>query len=191
MSLTVVLLRFISLLALASPMLLGTRRPLRKDRQTPKQTAHARRAVAANFGAFGLFFPILFVFASSTHASTALALALIGCLIAVTGSVIVWRSRSELGPAWSLLPKAGDQTGLVTTGPYRIVRHPIYLGLSILTIGQAVAFSNALACLIVLACVVPSLLWRAYEEEKLLISVFRPHYASYRRQTKMIVPYVL
>ena len=191
MSLTVVLLRVLSLLALASPMLLGTRRPFRDSRQTPNQTARGRLAVFAKFGAFGLFLPILFVFASSTHAPTALALALIGCAIAVTGSVIVWRSRSALGPAWSLLPKADDQTGLVTTGPYRLVRHPIYLGLSMLTFGQAVAFSNALACLIVLACVAPSFLWRAHEEEKVLIRVFGQDYASYRGQTKVIIPYVL
>jgi protein-S-isoprenylcysteine O-methyltransferase Ste14 len=109
----------------------------------------------------------------------------------VTGSVLVWKSRLELGAAWSLLPKAGDQTGVVTSGPYRLVRHPIYLGLSVLAVGQAVAFSSGPAFLLVVACVIPSFVWRAREEESFLISIFGELYISYRKKTKMIIPHVL
>ena len=191
MSLTVALLRATSLLALASPLLIGKRRPAPEDRLTPDTIVRARLAVFANFGAFGLFFPALFVFAGSTHAPWALALGVVGGAIAVTGAVIVWKSRVELGAAWSLLPKAGEQTGVVTSGPYRLVRHPIYLGLSVLAVGQAVAFSSGPAFLIVLACVIPSFVWRAREEERLLISIFGELYVSYCKKTKMIVPHVL
>ncbi len=191
MSPTVALLRALSLLALASPMFVPRRRPAPENRRTPDKTAHTRLAVCANFGAFGLFFPALFVFSGSTHGPRALALGVAGCAIAVTGSVIVWKSRLELGPAWSLVPKASDQTGLITSGPYRLVRHPIYLGLSLLAIGQAVAFESAPALLIVLTGMIPSFVWRAFEEERVLVSVFGEHYVSYRKQTKMFVPYVL
>ena len=68
MSPTVALLRAISLLALASPMFIGKRRPGPEDRLMPDKTVRARLAVFANFGAFGLFFPALFVFAGSTRA---------------------------------------------------------------------------------------------------------------------------
>ena len=188
---TVALLRALSLLALASPLFLPRRRPAPENRRTPDKTAHTRLAVCANFGAFGLFFPALFVFSGSTHGPRALALGVAGCAIAVMGSVIVWKSRLELGPAWSLVPKARDQTGFMTSGPYRLVRHPIYLGLSLLAIGQAVAFDSAPALLIVLTGVIPSFVWRAFEEERVLVSVFGEQYVSYRKQTKMFVPYVL
>jgi protein-S-isoprenylcysteine O-methyltransferase Ste14 len=191
MSPTVALLRAISLLALASPMFIGKRRPGPEDRLRPDKTVRARLAVCANFGAFGLFFPALFVFAGSMHAPWALALGVLGCAIAVTGSVLVWKSRLELGAAWSLLPQAGDQTGVVTSGPYRLVRHPIYLGLSVLAVGQAVAFSSGPAFLLVVACVIPSFVWRAREEESFLISIFGELYVSYRKKTKMIIPHVL
>ena len=191
MSLTVALLRAASLLALASPMFIGKRRLGPEDRLRPHTAMHARLAVFANFGAFGLFFPALFVFAGSTRAPWALALGVLGCAIAVTGSVLVWKSRVELGAAWSLLPKAGEQTGVVTSGPYRFVRHPIYLGLSVLAVGQAVAFSSGPAFLIVAAGVIPSFVWRAREEERLLISLFGEVYVAYRKKTKMIVPHVL
>ena len=182
MSPTVALLRAISLLALASPMFIGKRRPAPEDRLMPDKTVRARLAVFANFGACGLFFPALFVFADSTRAPWALALGVLGCAIAVTGSVIVWRSRLALGAAWSLLPKAGEQTGVVTSGPYRLVRHPIYLGLSVVAVGQAVAFSSGPALLLVWACVIPSFVWRAREEERLLIRIFGEVYVSYRKK---------
>src|SRR5688572_17205342 len=138
MSLIVVLLRVLSLLLLATPMLLAPR-AFRHIRHTPNQIAGGQLAVLANFGAFMVFFPTLFMFAGSTRDLAALVSGIAGCVIAVMGSAIVSRSRSALGPAWSLLPKAGDQTGLITTGPYRVVRHPIYLGLSVSSIGLAVA----------------------------------------------------
>ena len=148
MSPTVALLRAISLLALASPMFIGKRRPAPEDRLRPDQTVRARLAVFTNFGAVGLFFPALVIFAGSTHAPWALALGVLGCAIAVTGSVTIWKSRLALGAAWSLLPKAGEQTGVVTSGPYRLIRHPIYLGLSVVAVGQAVAFSSGPAPLL-------------------------------------------
>jgi protein-S-isoprenylcysteine O-methyltransferase Ste14 len=191
MSPTVALLRAISLLALVSPMFIGKCRPSPEDRLMPHKTIRARLVVFANFGAVGLFYLALFVFAGSTHTPWALALGVAGCVIAVTGSVIVRRSRVALGPAWSLLPKAGEQTGVVTSGPYRLIRHPIYLGLSVLAVGQAVAFSSGPALLLVLACVIPSFVWRAREEERLLIRIFGELYVSYRKKTKMIVPHVL
>ena len=191
MSLTVALLRATSLLALASLLFISKRRPGPEGRLMPHKTIRAGLAVLANFGAVGLFFPALFGFAGSTCAPWALALGVLGGAIALTGSILVWKSRLELGAAWSLLPKAGDQTGVVTSGPYRRVRHPIYLGLSVLAIGQAVAFSSGPAVFIVLACVIPSFVWRAREEERFLISIFGEVYVSYRQKTKMIVPYVL
>jgi protein-S-isoprenylcysteine O-methyltransferase Ste14 len=190
MSVAVVLLRALSLLLLVSPMLLA-HRAFRGTRHAPSRIAGARLALLANFSVFIVFFPTLFIFAKSPQGLAALGLGIAGCAIAATGSAIVWRSRSELGPAWSLLPKAGNQTGLVTTGPYRVVRHPIYLGLSVSTVGLAVAFGNAPALLVVLSCVVPSFLWRALVEERLLIGVFGAQYDSYREKTKMIVPYIL
>ena len=78
--------------------------------------------------------------------------------------------------------------GLVTTGPYRRVRHPIYLGFVGLAMGQAIAFGSWQACLIVLCGVVPTFMWRARAEEVLLGRAFGESDAMYRRQTWMIFP---
>ncbi|MEZ5936067.1 MAG: isoprenylcysteine carboxylmethyltransferase family protein [Alphaproteobacteria bacterium] len=92
------------------------------------------------------------------------------------------------GPAWSLVPKADRETGIVTTGPYRQVRHPIYLGLTMLAAGQAVAFSSWPALLIVLTGLAPNFAWRACAEETLLSRTFGERYAACRRRTRMIIP---
>src|SRR5262245_62176282 len=98
----------------------------------------------------------------------ALQPALSGCLLAMAGAALVIRSRLELGPAWSFVRKADQGAGLVTTGPYRLVRHPIYLALALLATDQALAFDSWPALVVVLAAVVPTLTWRARAEEKLL-----------------------
>jgi protein-S-isoprenylcysteine O-methyltransferase Ste14 len=142
----------------------------------------------ANLAAFGVFFASLVIFSGSSEAPLALPLAMSGCILAVAGATLVLRSRAELGAAWSFVPKADQSTGLVTTGPYRLVRHPIYLGLIMLALGQALAFSSWLAGVIVLVGIVPTFAWRAGAEETLLSRAFGERHVLYRRQTKMIIP---
>ena len=121
----------------------------------------------------------------------ALLAALSGCLLALAGVALVRRSRTELGSAWSFVPKADRGTGIVTTGPYRLVRHPIYLGFALLATGQALAFGSWPALMIVLFGIVPTLAWRARAEEKVLSRVFGERYAAYQQRTRMIIPYLL
>jgi protein-S-isoprenylcysteine O-methyltransferase Ste14 len=98
------------------------------------------------------------------------------------------RSRAALGPAWSFVPKADQGTELVTTGPYRLVRHPIYFGL--FALGEALAFGSWPAVTIVLSGIAPTFAWRARAEEKLLSRTFGDRYAAYRQRTRMIIPYL-
>jgi protein-S-isoprenylcysteine O-methyltransferase Ste14 len=100
----------------------------------------------------------------------------------------VLRSRAELGAAWSLAPKADQGTALVTTGPYRVVRHPIYLGLFLVAIGSAIAFGSWPAFLAVLLGVFPTFAWRAHAEDRLLLRTFGERFEAYRQRTGMIIP---
>src|SRR5687768_554237 len=149
MSTLVIVLRVISLAAFAAPMLLGNRAQVGEPAQRASRRATDRTPLVANIAAFGLLFASLFL-SSSPAGAMALPLALSGCTLALAGAALVLRSRAELGSAWSLLPKAGRDTGLVTAGPYRLVRHPIYLGLTLLASGNALSFGSAAALVIVL-----------------------------------------
>lgn len=190
MSTLVIVMRAISVLAFAAPMLLGSHGRHRATTPSrPRPNVRERVPLIANLAAFALFFSSLLMSSSSSEYPTALPLAVSGCLVALAGAALVLRSRIELGAAWSLLPKA-DQ-GIVTTGPYRLVRHPIYLALTLIAVGDALAFGNGLAFLIALFGILPTFLWRARAEEKILSGLFGERYASYRRQTKRVIPYVV
>jgi protein-S-isoprenylcysteine O-methyltransferase Ste14 len=191
MSALIIALRALSLLAFAAPVLLRAAAPHGEPKTVASQADGGRAPVLANLSAFGLFFSSLLLFSGSSEASTALPLALSGCLLALAGAALVLRSRAELGPAWSFAPKADQGAGLVTTGPYRLVRHPIYLGLALLAMGAALAFGSWPAIVIVLAAIVPTFAWRALVEEKLLSRAFGERYAIYRQRTKMIIPRLL
>jgi protein-S-isoprenylcysteine O-methyltransferase Ste14 len=138
-----------------------------------------------------MFFLSLLVFSGSPEGPTALLLASAGALLAVVSAGLVLRSRAALGPAWSFVPVADEATGLITTGPYRRVRHPIYLGLALLAMGDALAFSSWPATLIVLGGIVPTFAWRAHAEETVLRRTFGERYRQYQRHTKLIIPHVL
>lgn len=191
MSTFVTVFRAASLLAFAGPMLLGPRKPDRKRNSRADRRRGDRIPVLANFAAFGLFFAFLAAFAGHAEGLAALLLALCGCLLALTGAALVLWSRAALGSAWSFVPMADRDSGLVTTGPYRLVRHPIYVGLSLLAMGEALAFGSWPAVVVVTSAIVPTFVWRARAEEILLAGTFGERYAHYRKHTKMMIPYLL
>jgi protein-S-isoprenylcysteine O-methyltransferase Ste14 len=123
--------------------------------------------------------------------TASVSLAALGLTVVIAGLVVMLRARAALGASWSFAPKASHGTGLATSGLYGKVRHPIYLGMALLFFGTAVAFANWLAILFALLLIVPTLVWRALIEERLLLQVFGDQYVAYRRQTKMFVPYLL
>ena len=191
MSTLVIVLRVLSLAAFAAPMLLSNRAQVAEPTQRASRPAVDRIPLVANIAAFGLFFASLLFLSSSPPGAMALPLALSGCALALAGAALVLRSRAELGSAWSLLPKAARDTGLVTTGPYRLVRHPIFLGLTLLAAGNALSFGSSVSFLVVLAGIVPTFAWRARDEEGELSRTFGEAFAVYQQRTKMIIPHLL
>jgi len=186
---TVVLLRGASLVAFGGSMVQGASR--RGGAQPNAEQQGSRTPLRANLVSFALFYATLFAAPGTTEGAASLVLAIAGSALAVVGAVVVRRARDHLGAAWSFAPRADADVGVVTTGLYRRVRHPVYLGLGLLTVGEAVAFRNGAALLVVGAVVLPTLLWRAAIEERLLIRVFGERYAAYRAHTKMLIPYLL
>jgi protein-S-isoprenylcysteine O-methyltransferase Ste14 len=92
-------------------------------------------------------------------------------------------SLAFLGRCFGILPEA---RGLVTRGPYRWVRHPLYLGEIISVLGLVVATLSApLLAVFLVGCGLQY--WRALNEERALTEVF-PEYADYRRRTYRLIP---
>jgi protein-S-isoprenylcysteine O-methyltransferase Ste14 len=104
----------------------------------------------------------------------------LGWLVAAAGfAFAVWAGRT-MGPALTAFPSPARQGELVQRGPFRVVRHPIYLGGTLFFVGLGLVFSvYALAPTAVLA-----VFWvfKASHEERLLAERY-PEYAEYRRRT--------
>jgi protein-S-isoprenylcysteine O-methyltransferase Ste14 len=81
-----------------------------------------------------------------------------------------------------------DDPELVTSGPYRLVRHPIYAGVLVAGVGTALALSWFWLVAVFLAGVY--FVYSASVEERFLAGRFPDAYAAYKRSTKMLVPYV-
>ena len=72
------------------------------------------------------------------------------------------------------------------TGPYARVRHPIYTGVIIALIGNALALS--LWWLVAVVAALAYFGYAARREERTMLATFPGQYAEYQRRTKMIVP---
>lgn len=87
---------------------------------------------------------------------------------------------------FGIYPEPKEEAILVTSGPYEIVRHPMYLALIIMMVGGA-AYNNGLANYIGMAMVVFSVGLKAKKEEAILLDQFEG-YDEYRQRVKMIIP---
>src|SRR5688500_9131734 len=142
MAALVIVLRIVSLLAFAAPMLLAANGRRGRARTRARQHRGDQAPAMANFAALGGFVISLLMFSGVAEGALALLFASSGSLLAVAGAIVVLKSRAALGAAWSFVPMTDQGAGFIRTGPYRLVRHPIYLGLALLAIGQALAFSS-------------------------------------------------
>jgi len=82
-----------------------------------------------------------------------------------------------------------EDQGLVTSGPYALVRHPIYTGTVLFLFAQGLVSDNWLF-FVILVLLVPYLLVRIGREEEMLVGEFGDRYREYMRRSKKLVPYV-
>lgn len=99
----------------------------------------------------------------------------------------VW-ARVHIGRNWGTPMTQKKEPELVTSGPYRLVRHPIYSGILTAGIGTAVALGWFWLIVVGLAGVY--FIYAATVEERYLAGEFPDAYPAYRRQSKMLVPFV-
>ncbi|MGH8231140.1 MAG: methyltransferase family protein [Steroidobacteraceae bacterium] len=110
-------------------------------------------------------------------------------LVAAGLAFSLW-ARRTIGRNWSGNVTVKQDHELVTSGPYALVRHPIYTGLLLMFIGTAIArgeWRGLLAVLIVLVA-----LWRKLRlEERWMTETFGDAYRRYRERTAALIPWLL
>jgi protein-S-isoprenylcysteine O-methyltransferase len=102
----------------------------------------------------------------------------------------IW-ARRVLGTNWSANPTVKEGHELITTGPYRLARHPIYTGLLLALFGTTIIASGEVRDFIFFASIAIGLHFKSRIEERFMMQTFPDTYPAYRRRVKAIIPFVL
>jgi protein-S-isoprenylcysteine O-methyltransferase Ste14 len=150
----------------------------RRLRAGPSAEKEPRQKIIMAFTSIG-FVAMLVVPAVDqrfTWSRVPLALAVLGDLLTVLGYVIIFRVFRE-NPFTSATVEVAPEQKVIESGPYAIVRHPMYAGGALLLVGMPPALASYWGFL-PLAAMLPFLLWRLMDEERFLAQHL-PGYAEY------------
>jgi protein-S-isoprenylcysteine O-methyltransferase Ste14 len=112
-----------------------------------------------------------------------------GIIVALVGLLFRWWANRVLGVFYTRTLKVTENQTIVRAGPYRLIRHPGYLGSILMWIGAATATANWIVILITLAAVLSAYVYRIQNEEKMLL-IANAEYAEYRKHTWRLIPFL-
>lgn len=117
-------------------------------------------------------------------------LRLLGAGLFTLGLAVAITGRLQLGENWADVetPQKQRNQNVVTSGIYRFIRHPIYIGDVALVLGQQLCLNSWLVVLALIGSAL--LLWQAIGEEKLLLESL-PGYDVYCKRTKRFIPFLV
>ncbi|MBS3649835.1 isoprenylcysteine carboxylmethyltransferase family protein [Pseudaminobacter sp. 19-2017] len=114
----------------------------------------------------------------------------LGAAIVVAGLWTFRRSHKELGRNWSITLEIRDEHRLISSGPYALVRHPMYTSFFLIALGQLFLLPNWFAGPIGLVGFAVLFFVRVAKEERMMLETFGPQYTTYMGRTKRLIPYI-
>jgi protein-S-isoprenylcysteine O-methyltransferase Ste14 len=116
--------------------------------------------------------------------------AIAGVVLFAAGLLLRWWAIITLGRFFTVDVTIEKDHELVERGPFRIVRHPSYIGVLLAFVGFALSLRNWAALLVILVPIGAAFIRRMNVEEDALSRALDPHYADYMKRTKRLVPFV-
>lgn len=104
------------------------------------------------------------------------------------GLLFTWAARLHLGPLWSSTSAPTEDHRIVDTGPYGIVRHPVYAGLLLAVMATAAERGRIEAVAGALVLIAAVSLRAKLEERYLRRDLGDEAYSAYRRRVPMLIP---
>lgn len=112
----------------------------------------------------------------------------LGFGVGISGLALLWWCHDTLGANWQPDIAIRREHRLITHGPYRLIRHPMYLSFILLGLGMALTAANwAMAFFTCLPPVI-AYLRRSKQEEELLEETFGEAYRAYKDRTGSLFP---
>ena len=112
----------------------------------------------------------------------------IGLAVFLLGLALAIWARVYLGRNWGMPMSQKADPELITTGPYRRIRHPIYSGIILAMIGTTIGVS--LYWLLAVVLLGAYFIYSAVMEERFMAGRFPDSYPEYRRSAKMLIPFI-
>lgn len=114
----------------------------------------------------------------------------IGVALFGGGAIAIFVAATRaMGKNWSVVARMRSDHELVRTGPFAIVRHPIYFALFLYMLSLAVAFGHSTQLLLAVPLYCAGTIVRVREEEKLLRAQFGEDHARYVREVPAFIPF--
>ncbi len=109
--------------------------------------------------------------------------------ILISGIVAIWTFRHNRLGNFNIVPDIKEEAKLVTTGPYKFIRHPMYSSLFFGMFG-VVCYLSCVINWIILGCLVLVLYLKASKEERLWCDHHK-EYNCYKERSKYFIPFIL
>jgi protein-S-isoprenylcysteine O-methyltransferase Ste14 len=114
----------------------------------------------------------------------------IGLALCISGSIFAIWSRQVLAKNWNIATALEDRHALIQSGPYAVVRHPIYSGMLFTMLGTALVVGELRTFFTLVITMFEG--WaKLNQEETILQKEFPDEYPNYQRRVKKLIPGIL
>lgn len=117
-----------------------------------------------------------------------LPLRIFGLVLCIIGVSLAIYARKYLGRNWGMPMSHKEDGELVTSGPYSVIRHPIYTGVMMALLGTGLASYPLWIAFSVIGCIY--FIFSAIQEEKRMLREFSGEYPAYMARTKRLIPLI-
>lgn len=167
----------------------------RRSRQKPERAAGRQRgfwplAAAGTAGGAAALYeaPVLFPLAAIRPGAAAFAA---GLVILVAGIALrCWSFKAMGGRYFSFSIAARPGQPVVTSGPYRLLRHPGHAGLLLICTGYGLMAANWASAAVLTTLPLIILAWRIRAEERILLAAAGERYSSYAADRRRLIPLI-
>ena len=171
---------------------------LRKDAiaKSPDATEHDKGTTRFIGVAFFISWFLLLLAALLDHLQIGLVeshhvFVIIGFVLMGTGVTLRVVAMRTLGKFFTRTLQMRKAHRVVSTGVYRHLRHPGYLGDIVLFAGSGIATSNAITTILILGVILPAFVQRIAVEEQMLINLLGEEYVAYKEKSWKLIPFII
>lgn len=145
--------------------------------------------MVASAGLYVVFMPPYAITGDTSGDSARTQIAIVS-LLSIFGTWLFWAALLKLGQNFAASAQVREEGHLVTTGPYGLVRNPIYLAYFLLLIASGLALGNLAHLLIGSAVYLFGTAARILIEERVLRAHFGDAYDQYAARVKRLIPFI-